>query len=130
MVLTRALSFSIFAAALALVACASVQEPRAAASPAAIERGAQIAATQCSSCHAIDASSQSPHPLAPPLRKLAPTLDSLDMAFAVGTHVGWGDMPNFKLNHDEFNDLMAYLDKVRAAAPAVRSGDGVSRDAR
>jgi mono/diheme cytochrome c family protein len=104
----------IFGAAVALAACTSVVEPpTTVTSPDAIERGARIAAAQCASCHSIDATSQSRHPLARPLRKLAPTLGAHDMAFAIGAHVGWGDMPNFKLNHDDFNDLMAYVGTIR-----------------
>jgi mono/diheme cytochrome c family protein len=111
------LSLAAFAAlALTLAACAGIEEPRPVPTSAdAIARGAQIAALQCASCHAIDATSESRHPLAPPLRTLSKRypVDSLQEAFAEGILVGHRDMPNFTFDADDIDDLLAYIDSIQ-----------------
>lgn len=81
-----------------------------AASPAE-QRGMVFAKTNCSKCHSIDRATPSPLKIAPPFRTLHKRypVDTLAEAFAEGIYTGHPTMPEFRLDPDQINDLIAYL---------------------
>jgi mono/diheme cytochrome c family protein len=83
----------------------------AAAQVSVIERGADIAAKQCSRCHAIGRSGESPMSLAPPFRDLSKRypIDNLAEAFAEGIVTGHPAMPRFTFEPREINALLAFI---------------------
>ncbi|MEZ5957527.1 MAG: cytochrome c [Hyphomonadaceae bacterium] len=108
----------IIGAAFVLSACATGEQsaPRSAAPDAArVERGHQIAVSNCSSCHAIGSSGESRHPMAPPFRHLSQnySVNQLEEAFAEGVLVGHPDMPEFTLAPEDIDALLSYLQSVQ-----------------
>ncbi|MGE0741007.1 MAG: cytochrome c [Hyphomonadaceae bacterium] len=109
----RRFAFLAFAAALA--ACAST--PPQTQAGAVVERGQQIAATRCASCHAIGAAGDSPAPDAPPFRTLSTRypVDALEEALAEGISVGHPAMPAFEFAPDDVTALVQYLQSIQTA---------------
>lgn len=104
--------------ALALAACAQTSPPSAA--PAAgqsanVAEGQRLAEINCSRCHAIGTSGDSRHPMAPPFRTLSRDypVGALQEAFAEGILVGHRDMPEFRLEPDQIDNLLAYIESVQ-----------------
>lgn len=77
--------------------------------------GRQLAEVNCSACHAIGASGESLHPMAPPFRTLsrAYPVESLSEALAEGILVGHSDMPEFQLEPAEIDAILAYIQSVQ-----------------
>jgi len=75
------------------------------------ERGRVLVETHCAECHAIDRAGPSPLAIAPPFRDLHTRypVESLEEAFAEGISTGHADMPEFRFEPDQINDLIAYL---------------------
>ncbi|WP_425987445.1 c-type cytochrome [Brevundimonas sp. TWP2-3-2] len=70
----------------------------------------------CASCHAIDATGDSPLVVAPPFREIVRRRGSDDLAAAfeqglVTTHPA---MPPYVFGASQIHDLTAYLDTLRA----------------
>ena len=84
--------------------------PALAASPAE-QRGKTFALTNCARCHSIDRVTQSPLRIAPPFRTLHERyrIETLAEALAEGIVTGHPTMPEFQLDPDQINDLLAYL---------------------
>lgn len=79
-----------------------------------VARGRALAEVNCSTCHAIGRTGDSPYPPAPPFRTLPAKYDveGLAEAFAEGIEVGHRgprQMPAFELTPDQIDDLIAYL---------------------
>lgn len=79
-----------------------------------VARGREFVQKHCSSCHAVGRTDQSPYRAAPPLRTLNEKYDveGLAEAFAEGIivgHKGKRQMPEFVLQPNEIDDLIAYL---------------------
>jgi mono/diheme cytochrome c family protein len=119
MTVFKRLGIAIAAAALSVAACAS---PEGETTPAtvtpgatAVEQGREIAETNCASCHAIGATGESPHATAPPFRTLSQNypIESLSEAFAEGILVEHPDMPEFRLEPEQINALLAYIESVQ-----------------
>lgn len=77
-------------------------------------RGRAFVKAHCSSCHAIGRTGRSPYRPAPPFRTLNAkrNVEGLAEAFAEGIivgHKGEKQMPEFVLQPDEIDDLIAYL---------------------
>ncbi len=111
----RRLSFAIVA--LALGGCASSlaqPAPTRAATPN-IEAGRHLAELNCTTCHAIGATGESRHPMAPPFRTLSRDypVTALEEAFAEGILVGHPDMPEFRFTPAQIDDLLAYIESVQ-----------------
>jgi cytochrome c len=92
-----------------------------AAEPGDVERGRAFAKEHCSACHAIGRSGRSPYHPAPPLRALNAKYDveGLAEAFAEGIivgHKGEKQMPEFVLQPNEIDDLLAYLKSLKPYA--------------
>lgn len=99
---------------LALGACA---QTTATVAPARgdVAEGRRLAEINCSRCHAIGAEGESRNPLSPPFRTLSRNypVNSLEEAFAEGILVGHPSMPEFRLEPQEIDDLLAYIESVQ-----------------
>ena len=114
--------------ALACAACASRESPLAPAAAAepfargtdstaqAAMRGQQLAARTCANCHAVGPVGASPMAEATPFRVIVHRypLDQLEEAFAEGLVTGHPAMPPFVFRASEIDDLIAYLETVKA----------------
>lgn len=85
--------------------------PGAAEMTTDVERGRVLVENQCAECHAIDRTGPSPLAIAPPFRDLHKRypVESLEEAFAEGISTGHAEMPEFRFEPDQINDLIAYL---------------------
>jgi cytochrome c len=86
-----------------------------------INRGAELAATNCSRCHGIGANGASEHPSAPGFGEVAERypLEFLQWTLEGGPEAGHVGMPAIMLDRQAIDDLKAYL---RSLAPAAGSG--------
>lgn len=84
--------------------------PTLAASPAE-QRGKSFALNNCARCHSIDRITESPLKIAPPFRILHKRypIETLQEALAEGIVTGHPTMPQFRLDPDQINDLLAFL---------------------
>jgi mono/diheme cytochrome c family protein len=84
--------------------------PALAASPAE-QRGRAFALTNCARCHSIDRTTPSSLKIAPPFRTLHNRypIETLAEALAEGIVTGHPTMPQFQLEPDQINDLLAFL---------------------
>jgi mono/diheme cytochrome c family protein len=112
------------AAALALMctACGAANGSAPPSPPAsqgtveAIERGRRLAADACAACHAIGAVGVSPMADATPFRVIVSRrpLDQLEAGFAEGLVTSHPAMPDLVFRASEIDDLIAYLETVKA----------------
>ena len=102
-----ATAFAVLAATAALAA-----PPDDAAS---IQRGHDLVQNNCSMCHAIGATGDSPNPLSPRFRELHKRYPIEDLAEALseGIMVGHPQMPQFRFAADEIADIIAYLQSIQ-----------------
>ena len=104
---------AVFAALLGLAACADdTPRPAEAAQARDIDAGQQLAEARCGGCHATDkGEADSPHDQAPPFAQVTARYpaESLAEALAEGIMVGHEDMPEFRFDEREVNELIAYL---------------------
>jgi mono/diheme cytochrome c family protein len=119
------LGLALFLALMAGACSKAVEdEPVAAPAPAVGDvisnsmagRGEAIAELACAQCHAIGATGDSPHPDAPPFRRLSRTVDlgTLPERFAEGHITSHPDMPDWQFEEVDMEGLIAYLEKVQA----------------
>jgi mono/diheme cytochrome c family protein len=113
------------AAGALLAACAHESAPTQPASTAAAAadsadaadaaEGQRLAEVYCASCHAIGAEGESRHPIAPPFRTLSRDypVNALEEAFAEGVLVGHPDMPEFRLEPQQIDDLLGYIESIQ-----------------
>jgi len=75
------------------------------------QRGLTFVKTNCSMCHAIGKYDESPLPVAPPFRTLHERypVENLQESLAEGIVTGHPSMPQFQLEPDQINDVIAYL---------------------
>jgi mono/diheme cytochrome c family protein len=73
--------------------------------------GQRLAEANCSRCHAVGRIGDSPLPIAPPFRTLHTRypVESLAEALAEGIMTGHPSMPEFRLDPDQIENLIAYL---------------------
>jgi cytochrome c len=101
----------IAAGALMLVSISSAfaqQEP-------AVQRGLTFVRVHCAQCHSIDAVSESPLKIAPPFRSLHLKfpVESLAPRLAEGIIANHPTMPQFRLDADQVNDVIAFLKSLQ-----------------
>ncbi|MBS0385220.1 MAG: cytochrome c [Proteobacteria bacterium] len=108
-------SLGVLGAALLLAACVTPQEQRA----ATLARGHDLAATHCSSCHAVERQGQSPAPEAPPFSSLSHgyRVSTLDQALNHGISVGHPAMPEFRFAPNDVQALVLYLQSIQDMGP-------------
>jgi mono/diheme cytochrome c family protein len=109
--MTGRISFRALAIVLATTALCA---PALAQSPAA-QRGLTFVRLHCAQCHAIDKVSDSPLTIAPPFRdlRLKLSMDVLRRRLAEGIVATHPTMPQFRLDPDQLNDVMAYLESLQ-----------------
>lgn len=75
------------------------------------QRGFTFVQTNCAMCHAVGQYGDSTLPIAPPFRTLHELypIDSLQEALAEGIVTGHPSMPQFELEPDQIEDVLAYL---------------------
>lgn len=78
-------------------------------------RGFDLLRSNCARCHAIDATSTSPDPKAPPFREVVKKYDpdALEEALAEGIVTGHNNMPEFAFEPDDATAIIAYLDTLK-----------------
>src|SRR6478609_2818146 len=77
----------------------------------AVQRGQTFVRVHCAQCHSIDAVSESPLKIAPPFRSLHLKfpVESLAPRLAEGIIANHPTMPQFRLDADQVNDVIAFL---------------------
>lgn len=102
------------AVVLLLAACASPDED---STTAPENRGAAIAEANCSSCHAVGRSGDSPAPEAPPFRRLSQNYRVTDLqeALGEGISVGHPAMPQFAFAPEDVDSLILHLESIQDA---------------
>jgi cytochrome c len=82
-----------------------------------VKAGRAFAKANCSRCHAIGPTGESPNPKSPPFRTLSKRypLSHLEEALGEGILVGHeaDDMPAFRLSPQQIEALLAYLAAVQ-----------------
>ena len=90
----------------------------AAAADPLIDEGQAIVKANCSRCHAIGATGESPNPKSPPFRTLSKKypVQNLEEALAEGIIVGHENeqMPPFEFSPSQVEAIIAYLQSVQA----------------
>ncbi len=79
-----------------------------------VAQGRVFAEKNCGRCHALGDIDPSPHPKAPPFRRVAERYPSENLAEALaeGIVAGHPDMPVFVLRPDEIEKFLAFLDSL------------------
>ncbi|GIL01180.1 MAG: hypothetical protein BroJett030_10790 [Alphaproteobacteria bacterium] len=97
------------------VAVAAVQAMCGVADAQDVDHGRVLVELNCSPCHAIDASGDSPHADAPPFRVLGERypIDALEEAFVEGIVTGHPDMPEFTATPEQIADIIAYIESIQ-----------------
>src|SRR5436190_16442905 len=82
--------------------------------PQLVRQGREVLAAQCSRCHAIEPTGNSPHRDAPPFRTLSQRypIEYLAEALAEGLSTGHPDMPEFIFELQEVSAILAYLQSI------------------
>ena len=80
-----------------------------------LENGKELATRQCSGCHAIGISGESPRADAPVFRHVLSLYHhkTLETELIEGIQVGHPDMPKFWLNPAAVSDLIVYLKSIQ-----------------
>ncbi len=113
--MTRALVALAAGAALAAASAAG-----GGAHAASVSHGRQLAQRNCGMCHAIGPTGESRHKAAPPFRTLSQRypIEMLAEALAEGMLTGHPDMPEFRFDPPEIQDLIAYIKSVQTRSVA------------
>lgn len=79
------------------------------------ERGRVLVTRLCGQCHAVGPSGSSPHPAAPPFRRLGDRvdLDTFNERLREGLFAGHSDMPQFRMSREEARAVRAYLRSIQ-----------------
>ena len=79
----------------------------------AATRGEVLAQQRCAECHATKAAQQSPNPKAPAFAAIANEPSATDYSLRVFLRTTHATMPNFKINPDDIDDLVAYIRSLK-----------------
>lgn len=117
--------------ALLLAACGQTEAPPASEEPKAqaniepdtaslISDGQAIVEANCTTCHAVHNSDDSPRTDAPPLRYVLRNMSAaaLEDDFREGIHVGAVDMPDFDLGPIGTSAVVEYIKSIQVSVPA------------
>ncbi len=97
---------------LAFIVAISISQPSAANG---IQSGEDIVQSECSACHAIGLTGNSPNPKSPPFRVIARKYppENLMEALVEGIVTGHNEMPEFIFEPDEAHSIVEYLNSLR-----------------
>src|SRR6187551_30195 len=89
--------------------------PAAAAEKGTVGRGELLVRKNCSRCHAIGTTGESPHPEAPPFRTLSSRypIEDLSESLAEGIVSGHPDMPIFVFSSADVEAIIEYLNSIQ-----------------
>jgi cytochrome c len=78
--------------------------------------GHMIVEQECSSCHAVEGTGESPNPKSPPFRTFVNRYPSEQLAEALTnrTSIAHGDMPEFMFEPEDISEVVIYLETLRA----------------
>ena len=79
----------------------------------AASRGEGLAQQWCSQCHAVSPGQQSPNPKAPTFSAIAAEPSATDYSLRVFLRTTHATMPNFKIDPDDIDDLVAYIRSLK-----------------
>jgi mono/diheme cytochrome c family protein len=87
------------------------------------EAGRMLLQKNCSRCHSIDATGQSPLQLAPPLREiyLRYPIEQLEYGFAEGMGSKHREMPQIQFSSVQVSAILSYLGSITGVAPSART---------
>lgn len=95
-------------------ACASDPAPAPQSHIPNAQAGYALAQANCASCHAIEAGqAQSPNPAAPAFASVANTPGVTPIALNVWMHVEHPTMPDFILEQEKVDDVIAYIFELK-----------------
>ena len=88
------------------------------------EEGRALVEANCSGCHGVGLTDESPHPDAPPFRTLSERypIDTLDETLSHGFTITHPDMPDFLATASQIDEITAYIVSLQSIRP---SGDGI-----
>jgi cytochrome c len=94
----------------------------AANSPTSEIDGRMLLQKNCSRCHSIDATGQSPLEQAPPLREvyLKYPIEQLEYGFAEGMGSNHREMPQIQFSSEQVSAILDYLGAITGVAPSAR----------
>ncbi len=80
-----------------------------------LKQGETLLTRDCSRCHAVGLTGNSPRPDAPAFRTLGTRypIDSLEEALGEGIMSGHSDMPEFRFDADEVGAIIDYLKSIQ-----------------
>ena len=80
-----------------------------------VARGHDLVVSDCSMCHAVGPTGDSPNPLSPPFRELHKRypVEDLGEALSEGIMVGHPQMPQFKFGPDDIADIIHYMQSIQ-----------------
>ena len=80
-----------------------------------LKQGEALLRRDCSRCHAVGVTGNSPRPDAPTFRALGKRypIDSLEESLGEGIMSGHPDMPEFKFDADEVGAIIDYLKSIQ-----------------
>ena len=78
--------------------------------------GKELVELNCSPCHAVGTTGDSPHHDAPRFRELSERypIEALEEAFVEGIETGHPDMPSFVATPDQIADIISYIESIQA----------------
>ena len=92
------------------VALAALASPALAQPVGDAARGSGLARSDCAGCHAVGRGpAASPNPMAPRFSSVADTPGMTDRALRVWLQTSHPTMPNYILNRDDTDDIVAYI---------------------
>jgi mono/diheme cytochrome c family protein len=115
--MTKSLRIETMAASLALLivgaSAVSATEP---------SEGKVLLEQNCSRCHSIAGTGESPLPKAPPLREiyLRYPIEQLEEGFAEGMGSKHRDMPQIQFSEEQVVAILTYLGSITGVEPAMR----------
>jgi cytochrome c len=85
------------------------------AAAADLKHGEALLTRDCSRCHAVGRTGESPHKGTPAFRTLGQRypIESLEEALGEGIMSGHPDMPEFKFDADDVGAIIAYLKSIQ-----------------
>ena len=93
----------------------ALSSPALAQAPGHMDKGSALAHSICAQCHAVGRGrARSPNPMAPRFSDVAATPGMTDRALRVWLQSSHPTMPNFMLNRDDTDDLVAYILGLKA----------------